>query len=180
MRWLGIDPGQRHVGLCSLTEAGPSFHQIDTGDLPVLESGNKISEELRDWVMTTGGAQGVDMVCMERQLSVGGQSSSLLFHMQMVILGVIAPTFATTNRLAMPLPIQLQSYLKKRHGCPIEPDSATVKFFQQQNNWPHRISIHKVDAFYLAKLGQEVSRGTWSYNLPSRELPPFKGIIRNG
>lgn len=178
MNLVGIDPGQRHTGLCLLTEAGPVFHEIRTGEEDVLTSLRTIRAELISWRMTHSLHAGNTTFAMEKQLSVGGQSSSLMFAVQMTILDVITPSDGI--KIVSPLPIQLVSYLKKVHNIDTTSASSIVKSFQTQLNWKKRISQHCVDAYYLARLAQDVLAGKWEYKLPSNEQKLFPGTTLNG
>jgi hypothetical protein len=77
----------------------------------------------------------------------------------------------------MPLPKQLKSYLTKMHGIDTANKSSIVKHFKLTEGHPGRISSHLVEAYYLTRLAQDVLRGTWRYNLPSKELAPIPGPI---
>lgn len=171
---IGIDPSLRHTGLCFLQGAEAIFYEIKTEGLDVLSATRKIKKEfLLFWAEEAA----LSDVCIEKQLSVGGQSSALMFYVQMAILEVIAEN-GPTRAVLMPMPIQLQSYVKKRHACPSPEGRALVKHFQETCNHPKRISQHCVDAYYLARLGQDVLAGVWRYNLPSNEQPltPWKTV----
>lgn len=177
MEYVGIDPGQRHTGLCFLTEAGPEFHEIKPENEDILSCLTKVRADLTKWLYDKG--SNPTLIAIERQLSVGGQSSSLLFAVQMTILDVVTRFSGMPATLVMPLPIQLQSYIKKRHGGDISSARATVEHFRQQLKWERRISQHCVDAYYLARLAKDVHEGTWEYKLPSKEAKLFPGVILN-
>lgn len=174
---IGIDPSQRHTGLCLLTKAGPVFHEIKTEDADVLTSAAILRKGLREFI--SGNNAATAAFALEKQLSVGGQSSSLQFHFQMMVLEVIKQA-SSNPTLIMPMPIQLQSYVRKQHGCTNPKGRTLVQHFQRTTGHNRRISEHCVDAFYLAKLGQDVLAGVWRYKLPEREAPLIPWRIRNG
>lgn len=168
--YLGIDPSLRHTGLAVTDVNGKplSFHEIKTGDLPWLESIQKLRKEFREYL--TKFPKGSVIYSPEKQLSVGAGSSSLLFAVQIVILEEIA--LREDNKplgFTFPLPIQIQSYAKKVMLLPIKPNSATVSTAKVKYGLKGRISIHKIDALIAAKLSRDVYNGEWSYNAPSRE-----------
>jgi len=165
MKFVGIDPSLRHTGLCLREGAEFLFDEIKTGKQDVLTSCKQIRADFRAFLKKHGASNAI--FCIEKQLSVGGKSSSLMFHCQMNMLELIKETGAT--QIVMPLPIQLQSYVKKRHGAPAADGDPYVKHFQATMNWPHRISIHKVDGYYLTRLGEDVVNKKWRYNLVSAE-----------
>jgi len=112
---------------------------------------------------------------------VGGESSSLRFADQLLILGCIhhyAPH--EEMRLVLPLPIQLKSYMTKVHGIDTKNKSSIVAGFKEQTGWKGRISSHKVEAYYLALLARDVSLGSWRYKVPQKETKLFAGIVVNG
>lgn len=179
MNFIGIDPSQRHTGLCLLTEAKSSFYEIQPTQDSLLGSLEYLAEEFRGW-LAVNWKEG-DLICMERQLSVGGQSSSLMFCVQMLILACIREvTKQEEMQLVLPLPIQLKSYLKKRHGIDTKNKSSIVAGFKEQTGWQWRISSHRVEAYYLACLGRDVSLGSWQYKIPTKEVRLFSGTILNG
>lgn len=172
---LGIDPGLRHTGACLLTEAGFSLFQIDSAQTDWVSASNNLRLKFRSLLAM----EKPDVICMERQLSVGAQSSALLYHVQMVLLGVIAEDRPNIP-IAMPLPGQLRSYVQKRLGAKPASDSALVQTFKEATNTQGRVSIHKVDAYYLCKAGLEVFAGTWYYKKPSNEKEPLPWSTTNG
>lgn len=178
MNVVGIDPGQRHVGLCLLNGAETLFHEIKTDKQDVLTSIVTIESQLDNFLTSKGLNPGTTLFAIERQLSVGGQSSSLMFCMQMTILKQICMNWKDVQ-LVMPLPVQLRSYIKKVHGGDISSARATVKHFQTTTRWKQRISQHCVDAYYLARLAQDVKAGKWEYKLPSNEAQLFPGTVLN-
>lgn len=179
MNFIGIDPSQRHTGLCILRDSGPSFFEIQPTQDNILESMDYLADEFSSWLAQNCGSD--DQICIERQLSMGGQSSSLMFLVQMVVLSCIkrhAPL--EEMRLVMPLPIQLKSYITKMHGIDTKNKSNIVAGFKKQLGWTKRISSHRVEAYYLAKLAEDVLLGRWQYKIPSRETNLFEGTILNG
>jgi len=179
VNFIGIDPSQRHTGLCVLRDSGPSFFEIQPKQDNILECMEYLAEEFSSFLAENSGIE--TMICVERQLSVGGQSSSLMFLVQMLILNCIKKHRPTQKmELVMPLPIQLKSYITKMHGIETKSKSSIVAGFRKQMDWQKRISSHRVEAYYLAKLAKDVLLGRWQYKLPSRETNLFEGTIING
>jgi len=185
-RVIGIDPSQRHTGLAELCYGStPVFHEIQPkGD--VLSSGRQIEAELDNFLANH--AEPGTLYGIEKQLSVGGQTSSLMFYIQMVVLDTIGrfhvEKFQVDPVFVMPLPVQLKSYMKKRHGFDTAKPSTIVQSFKEKYEktpWANgRISQHKVDAFMVGQLALDVMEGSWSYPLPSREsaLIPWKIVCQ--
>jgi len=99
----------------------------------------------------------------------------------MVVLSCIKQHRPTQEMsLVMPLPIQLKSYITKMHGIDTTSKSSIVAGFKKQMDWSKRISSHKVDAYYLTRLAEDVLLGRWRYKLPSKETNLFAGTILNG
>lgn len=179
---IGVDPSQRHTGLVALSTvvgSTPRFSEIQPKD-SILASGLQIKAEFIAWVrLMKVTFPGEDLIfSIEKQLPVGGQTSALQFYIQLCVLEGIGQFINTEKRqeVVMPLPVQLRSYMRKRHNVDITSASSGVASFKDQyKNEPWmvgltRISQHKVDAFYLAKLAEDVMAGYWKYKLPSRDL----------
>jgi len=104
----------------------------------------------------------------------------LMFYIQMICLGVIESRFVALDpRLVMPLPVQLKSYMRKVYDVNITSKSTIVKSFKEQCGYEGRISQHKVEAWFLARLGEDVCTGMFKYKLPSREAPLVSWRIIN-
>lgn len=176
MFW-GIDPSQRHTGLCFYGGGPTYFNEITTEGLDVLSSGLTIRRSL---IATFRALEGgtTAAFCVEHQLPVGGQSSALLFHIMMCVLEAINHVNPNPTIL-LPLPIQLQSYVAKRHGSPTK-GRPYVEQFQRTFGHTGRISQHRVDAYYLARLAEDVANGTWEYKLPSKQAALTPWSITNG
>jgi len=174
MNFLGVDPSLRHVGLCLLKPGGGFLFEEVKAEGDVLTAGKLIRKSVIAFIRQ---AEGPTTFCPEKQLSVGGSSSSLMFYCQMMIFEAILhcdPNPTVIN----PLPIQLQSYVRKQIKSPEVEGQRYVDHFKETVGYQKRISVHCVDAYYLARLGQDVCNGTWRYNLPSKEQPltPWKTI----
>lgn len=164
---LGIDPSQRHTGLCLLRDK-PIFFEIKTGSQDVLTSARTIRREFRDFILKNNAEN--DALCIERQLVMGGQSSSLMFHMQMNLLEAVKQLWGEPEQLMMPLPNQLQSYVYHRYGLkPTKAGGPIVQLYKDLTGDKRRISVHCADAYFLCLLGREVLNGEWSYNKPTKE-----------
>ena len=179
MNFIGIDPSQRHTGLCLLTGTEPSFYEIQPKHDNILDCLEQNSEELASWLCRN--YHSGDLICIERQMSTGGQMSPLLFCVQMGVLSTIkhhAPS--QEMKICLPMPIQLKSYMKKVHYLDIKNKTTIVAGFREAMDWKSRISSHKVDAYYLARLAKDVSLGSWRYTKPSKEAKLFAGTTLNG
>jgi len=171
MLFLGIDPSQRHTGLCFLEnrEAEPHFCEIQTGDLPLAESALDLRSDFRTWVGHMMQRGDTLLVAMEKQV-VGGHMSLTLFHIQMVLIEELATFSDRRVKLVFPLPVQLKKYMRERHGVIVSSKTQIVRSYQEKYGGG-RISSHKVEAFYLALMGIDCSEGSWKYKLPAREPP---------
>lgn len=176
---IGVDPGLRHTGLCLLEEgAEPFFRELKPKATNLLDCTHELENGLRGLVPYVKGHSEV-WIGMERQLAVGGESSALMYLIQYVLVkglrGIVLDA-----KWVLPLPVQLHSYLKKRHNLPDTKGRTIVKQCQTLINNTARLSSHCADAFYLALLARDVRKGTWQYNLPSKDLPIFPHRIENG
>jgi hypothetical protein len=172
---LGIDPSLRHTGLCLKDGNNLTFHEIKTKSLDVLSASELIREEFFKFVEETGCSN--CSVSMEKQLSVGASYSSLMFHVQMNMLQAIKLQWVKPFNLIMPLPVHLLSYLKRVYGLkPSREASPVVKLFKETTLYQDRVSVHCVDAYYLAEIGEKIIRGEHSYNKPKKEknLTPWR------
>lgn len=181
---IGIDPSQRHTGICVIVDGGePIFHEIAPSleECPVLlDSLLYLRRETRNFLATyfdrSQSSTTEVLLGMEKQVG-GGNMSMTLFSAQMTIWGVFQ-AFLPPNSILLvnPLPIQLKSYMRKRFGVDLENKSAIVESFKKQYGTSHnvdlkRISSHKVEAWYLTQMAKEVKNGTWAYTPPSKEKP---------
>lgn len=178
---LGIDPALRHTGLCLRKQAGPIFRTITTPNencpsADIVSTTRYLRSELTRIFTPMKGV--VTTVALERQLSVGGRTSSMQFLAQSIALEAIVDCIAPEH-IIMPLPQQLNSWYKKR-GIDISTDSATVREFKERTGYKPRVSIHCVDAYFLTEIAQEVLDGRWEYKLPSKEVDLIPGVITNG
>lgn len=165
MKFIGIDPSQRGTGFCILNAAGEyeDSHTIETTGLTIIPSLAKIRQQISDLVAVNRDA----CYGMERMLPTA-RNGALLFTVQVCILEILN-TLSNQN-LAMPLPIQLRSYMVKRAGFVPTNKSATVLAFREATG-QKAVSSHEADAYFLARLARDVSLGKFSYAAPSVELP---------
>lgn len=181
MKFLGIDPSQRNTGVCLRDGADFTFTTIKTGSMDVLSSARHIRREFRAFVKANGAEDA--FLSIERQLSVGGQSSALMFHFQMNMLEMVKQLWGWRNpdlELCMPLPGQLRSYVYHKHGIPTSyKDGQIVAHFKETTGYKPRVSIHCVDGYYLTRLAEDVLKGEWKYKLPSKEAALIPWRIRN-
>jgi len=181
MQFIGIDPSLRHTGLCFFLDGvEPQFYEIKTGH-DVLSSVAIIRELFGSFLkahVIHPVKEEYPIFAMEKQLSVGGHSSSLMFHIQMIILEEIFKRYSMPC-LVFPLPVQLTSWMRK-HGIDTTSAGSIVKHFKRTENHPKRISQHCVDAYYLTRLAAEVLKGEFYYKLPSKEMALIPWKIRNG
>jgi len=118
---LGIDPSQRHTGVC-LVDYGPAgtkcFWEIKTGNDDLLTSGAGVFTKMENLLREIPPSETI--IGMERQIS---RSSPFLFYVQMQVLAVIHSwAFPHTPKIILPLPVQLQSV----STCRFFPRSARV------------------------------------------------------
>lgn len=182
MKYLGVDPSERHTGLVILDKGHqPIFHEIYTGTKTVIEAAAQIREDLNHfWVVNLGLREEV-CFAIEKQLPVGGQSSALLFYIYMAVLESTLP-FRNTHQchFVSPLPGQLKSYIKKMYRIETTSKTTIVNGWKAMFKYRERISSHRVEAWFLARLARDVLEGNWRYNLPSREAPLVPWVNLNG
>jgi hypothetical protein len=155
------------------------FHEIYTEGLSTLLAIRKIRGEFEAFCLMQLSRDEEVCFSIEKQLSVGGQSSSLLFHVYMSVLDVVYTMDERQKfHFVSPLPVQLKSYIKKRLGLTPDPDSRLVREWKEKYRYQPRISAHRVEAWCLARLARDVLEGSWQYKLPSKEAPlvPWKTI----
>jgi len=176
---LGIDPAQRHTGMCLLkTDSTYLFHEIKTTE-DVLSSTRQIKKEMVEWTRDNCSSPESLTYSLERQLSVGGYTSALQYHFQVTVLEGIAYLSGNYARLVFPLPIQLKSYIKKLGGD-IKSPSTIVRSFKKLTGYKGRISQHCVDGYYLARLAEDVILGKFQYKLPSKDYKIVPWEIMHG
>lgn len=172
--YIGIDPSQRHVGVCVLGEDLKVVEMLEIAPkAPILES----AVEIRDGMRLVCKKYPHAMYSMEKMMPQA-TNGALLFYIQMVILEVIAEH--TSKRLAHPLPIQLRSYMKKLLGAVPDNKTATVQGFKRLTSFKGRVSSHCADAYFLARMAEEVKAKRYSYKLSEVELPLMTWGVMNG
>jgi len=181
-QFLGVDPSQRHTGLCLYEQGAESiFFEIKPQAQDLITSTDELRQNLRRARVSLG----VDtsrLVCsMEKQLSAGAHTAALMFHVQMVVLEELRDWMLPRDLvLVMPLPIQLKSYMKKVHEVDTKNATSIVQSFRKIHGFEGRISQHCVDAWFLVRMAEDVLAGRWTYKLPSKERPLFPWRTVNG
>jgi len=173
-RILGIDPAKNHTGLALLDQSGRflKFEQFNgKGEPDILAATKLVAQSFAAYLRKVAPA-GRTLYCMEKQLSVGGQMSALQFYVQMRLLEEIDFHDARAC-LVFPLPVQLKSYMRRRYGVLNTGVASERVQAVRKRVSPDppvgRISQHKADGWFAARLGWEVVKGTWSYKPPSKE-----------
>lgn len=166
--FVGIDPSQRHTGLCVLHPDGriAATKEIVTGDLSLMDSGVKVRRELHEFIIQEDLRGSV--FCMEKQLprlTAGPQ----LFYVQMLVLEILQ--LYTERLLVFPLPVQLKSYIKNRTGETPRSKSDVVRLAKALSGVKGRTSSHVADAYFLALLSMDLRDGKHSFRLSEAELP---------
>lgn len=189
MRVVGIDPSQRHTGLCVLEEnllgqQPPLFFEITTRGTDLLTSVKRVREEFRAFVTQN---TDIDNVTFSMEKTVAsGQSSQILFYVQMALFEEIAQRFKKSDpSLINPLPVQLKSYIWHIHKIRLQGQAkgVVVKGFRAMMGpeWERkRISSHLVEAYFLARMGIDVLHHEWEYLAPQRERPLVPWTINYG
>lgn len=164
--FIGIDPSQRHTGICVLSKSLEvvSLSEIKTGDMPVLESIVYIRNEMRKVCKVYPTA----VYSMEKMMPQA-TNGALLYCVQMAILEVLGDS--TSKQLVHPLPIQLKSYMKKLLGQVPPNKTAIVEGFKAATLYKGRVSSHCADGYFLARMAEEVVNKRFKYNLSKVELP---------
>jgi len=179
---LGIDPGSRNVGLCLETEAGPLFFDLKTRSENVLGCLMEVKVEVQKFLRAEM-KEKVLVLAMEKQLSVGGSNSALMFAAQAAAAGALAEMELqgelVIECMVSPLPVQLRSYAKRVLGYDISTGRATVASFKDKSGFKGLISQHCVDAYLLVRAAQDVLEGRWAYKLPTKEQVLFPWRILN-
>lgn len=172
---IGIDPSQRHTGVCILNSKLDVVEIFDvvTGQEPILESGMMIREQME--VLFKGYP---DAIYSMEKMMPGATCGPLLFYVQMIILESMAR--CTTKKLVHPLPIQLKSYMKKLLGAVPSNKTEIVQGFKKLTSFKGRASSHCADAYFLARMGDEVAAKRYSYRLSEKELPIMSWGVLNG
>lgn len=176
---LGIDPSERNTGLALYERgAGVVFTEIAPKEVDVLSAVLHLQRDLREYCAKRG--IGPHTLVSIEKMVLSGHSSTLLFYVQMAVLEVLAERGIT--HMLHPLPIQLHSFIKKFEKGSIGSKTEIVASFREKYGkklGTKRLSSHCVDAFYLLRLAQEVCRGSWEYNLPSKEVRLFPWTLVN-
>lgn len=175
MEFIGIDPSQRHTGICVM---GPDLkikdsYDITTEGLAILESGFKVRVELGQLF----GKYPDAVYSVEKMMPAAG-SGALLFYFQMILLEELATR--TTRKLVHPLPIQLKSFMKMLTGTVPTNKTEIVKRAKELSGYTKRMSSHIADAYFLARAAKMAVEGRYEYNLSRLELPLFSWEVIGG
>lgn len=175
MHILGIDPSQRHTGLAlrdTAARGGPCFYEIQPKERELFASLKSLQEELLRFLETFVICPKDQLfVCIEKQ-GYAGHSAQTLFTVEMFIVDSIRAFLGRPPNFLSPIPIQLESYLKKVEGIDITSKSSIVKAYKATYG-QGRISSHLVEAFYLTRLAEAVLDKRWRYNLSENEIPRY-------
>lgn len=172
---IGIDPSQRHTGVCILDKdlSIVQAYDIVTGSVPLLESGIIVREMLGvlfDQYPTA-------TYSVEKMMP-SARNGHHLFYIQMVLLEELAQR--TNKRLIHPLPIQLKSFMKSLLGTVPETKTDIVKAAKQLTSFPGKMTSHVADAYFLARLGDRVLNNNYKYNVSRIELPIISWEVIGG
>ncbi len=199
--YIGVDPSLRHTGLCLIRGAeDPVFSQIDTKKLDLTSSIQQIQMDLTFFLDEELGYPTKEQQiywCIEKQIPVGASMSSMMYTIQAVILSTIYDWYRNNwpkkyldagiegrdLKFIMPAPSQLRKYLRDVHEAPVKKAKDTKAFFIEQTGYKGVISEHKIDAYYMAKLGQDVIAGNFSYPMnvgKKKTTPLLPWAILNG
>lgn len=182
MIFLGVDPGLRKTGLARYEEGQPiEFQEISTNASNLLGETAEIRAGFRNWLNSKDGRP--FWFTMERQLSTGGESAALMFHVQMLLLEEFEDWTQQQiyePKVSLPLPVQLRSYMKRRWNVDLTNGTSVVKSYKEITKRPGRISKHCVDAFFLTQMGKDIFSGNFHYKLPTKELTLVPWEILNG
>lgn len=166
---LGIDPSLRHTGVTLLS--GDSLvvftGEVKTTDAAILTSTRALRRDLQKVFSEVKKLAPGGLDFSMEQMMPTASSGALLFHVQMLILESIEDTFGRVM-IHHPLPVQLKSYIKKVSKGPIESKTDIVNSFRELSGVQGRVSSHIADAYFLARLGQDVSRGRFAFKPPSK------------
>lgn len=173
---LGIDPSQRHTGLClrdTTVSGAPRFYEIQPKEKELYASLKTLQEELSCFLKAFVQPIPPDQVaiCIEKQ-GYAGHSAQTLFCAEMFIIDTIKTSLGKMPKFLSPIPVQLESYLKKVEGLDICSKKSIVDGYKALHG-QGRISSHLVEAFYLTKLAEAVLAKSWRYNLSSNEIPRY-------
>lgn len=176
MRIVGIDPSQRHTGICVLGEGleiQASF-DIKTEGLTILDSGVFLRSELAKLF-----ARYPDALFSVEKMMPTARSGALLFYVQMLLMEELLKV-SSTPRLVHPLPIQLKSYMQKEFKFVPKNKVDIVNAAKYHSGYVGRMSSHMADAYFLGRLAHSVVTGGFKYALSAKELPLSNWKIING
>jgi len=173
---IGIDPSQRHTGVCILggQQKIDKAFDIKTDGLSILDSVKRLRGELRQLFL-----QYPTATYSVEKMMPSARSGALLFYVQMALLEELVSVNATPA-LAHPLPIQLKSFMIKRFGFDPSTKTAIVEEAKKHSGYSGRMSSHMADAYFLARMADEVINHRYSYPLSKVELQLFTWKVING
>lgn len=173
--FVGIDPSQRHTGVCVLDSKLQVVEKYDivTGEMTILDSAKHLRAEVSKLFKKYPHAiYGIE------KMMPSARCGALLFYMQMVVLEELERD--TTRLLVHLLPIQLKSYMQRKHGFTPNNKTAIVNSAKALSGVKGRMSSHQADAYFLARACEDVAAGRYEYALSKVELKLFSWSVLNG
>ena len=177
MIFIGIDPSQRHTGICIMrTPEDYVLSQIDTTVKDDLATSVKIiRRELRKGLFGDTEIPFDQYAFGIERMIPGAMTSPLMFAVQTIVydeildfFGEYVPSFTT------PYPVQLKAYMSRHHGVDIKnKKTGIIQGYKRITGDEARVSSHRAEAYFLARMAQDVIEGRWSFKQKPQKLRMF-------
>ena len=176
MIYIGIDPSQRHTGLCVLRDNDYVLSQIDTtSKMDLQTSVYHIRGELLKLMIDYSLQPEQSHFGIERMIP-GAATSPLMFAVQTIVYDTILTHFDFDNRLTFvtPYPVQLKHYMRKQHGVDIKnKKTGIIDGYKLVTGDENRVSSHRAEAYFLSRMAIDVDAGCWSFTQKKQRLRIF-------
>lgn len=164
---IGVDPSLRHTGICWIDEKdySPHFLELKTEGLSIIDALITVQRQWQGIVDAFYKNRVVFVV--ERQVPQARMGAWMCTSMAVVLMQI--KNFAPRSKIYLPYPVQLKSYMRKL-GVDTSTKSSIVQSYKDEHNESGRVSSHKVEAFYLARMGQDIQQGAYHFRQPKKEV----------
>lgn len=173
MEIIGIDPSVRSTGLVHLSGSGvfQSSTVLKTNS-DILSSVRLVKRGVRSFI-TEVSSNPVDLLIgMEKPIQTSF-SGPILLHIFLSILEVVEDL--GVKQVCIPLPVQLRSYMNHILGFTPENKTQVVEAFKALSGVSYRVSQHEGDAYFMARMVLDCSRGNFKYK-ESKEKVPYHSL----
>lgn len=159
------------------------YGELQTGTLPVLSAIQKMQAEFSSWLHQNRVHHNLGRIAwgVERQMPQGDVNGWLMMVAMLAIFQVIEEVSRDEVTMVAPYPNQLKSYIRQVHSVPIG-SKQQIRRGHSKLTKGKLVSSHKAEAWFLARMAQDVLDGRWSFDQSATrpKLAPWKLRTKRG